>query len=88
MTRYRVFVDVVDPQENMNGRQLFDFVNGLLDSAKVEITPEMKKKNISVSIATRDNTSNGGITAPGWHVHDGYSDGCEVCKQGYADGAR
>lgn len=85
VTVYRVFVDIKDPEGILKTTDLHSIVQGVLDSAKVEVTPALKKQHVTVEACTPDNSNNAGINRPGWHAHDGVSQGCNVCKQGFAD---
>lgn len=85
MTVYRVFVDVKDPDNVLKGQELDGLVQGVISSAKVEITAAQKKAHVTVEACTRHNSNNTAIMGEGWHVHDGVTNGCPICKQGFAD---
>lgn len=86
MPVYRVFLDVVDPNGKLAKPQITTFVQDLLTSAKVEITPPMKKEGIKVIVRNQGNSANdyGSKMQDGFHLHDG-TDGCYPCRSGYDD---
>jgi hypothetical protein len=85
MPLQRIYLDVVDPSNKVTATQMQEFVQGVLISARVEITPELKKAGVKILVRSAENSSNPGL-GKGWHTHDGYNSGCPICRDSYADG--